>query len=399
MAELNFKRIAVYNTQQDAEDKYLSESCDDSVDIVKPRKWQLGDKPKTYFNKYTEDVSPEEEVENKIFEDLDFEKEDNGPEDFKFEDLVNKPQYDDYEDDYEDDTEVDEDVLRSEVLTSIADCLNKYLRDHRGLYTDIDQADIDRICKIMTKDYLNYNKGEYDRDPADTYDVMKTELAQPGFFDDAFDFYLGNISKAKYNSNTFKGVSDAVWADPKDSLSEATVRSRMNDIVGYVVSNALGHDGGYYLSTTDEGSSWAEDLEDADIFDSKDDAVEGLHEALLEGLDIPEAFKDHETNTESYEDWIDWIDYDALDNYEIMPVYANSASVNYSYLTRSGLKESRINDVLIILDEFDERFPKGNKNRDVYTLSKRLMDYAGLDKETATKIASGHLEGKLFNYY
>lgn len=399
MAELNFKRIAVYNTQQDAEDKYLSESCDDSVDIVKPRKWQLGDKPKTYFNKYTEDVNPEEEVENKIFEDLDFEKEDNGPEDFKFEDLVNKPQYDDYEDDYEDDTEVDEDVLRSEVLTSIADCLNKYLRDHRGLYTDIDQADIDRICKIMTKDYLNYNKGEYDRDPADTYDVMKTELAQPGFFDDAFDFYLGNISKAKYNSNTFKGVSDAVWADPKDSLSEATVRSRMNDVVGYVVSNTLGHDGGYYLSTTDEGSSWAEDLEDADIFDSKDDAVEGLHEALLEGLDIPEAFKDHETNTESYEDWIDWIDYDALDNYEIMPVYANSASVNYSYLTRSGLKESRINDVLIILDEFDERFPKGNKNRDVYTLSKRLMDYAGLDKETATKIASGHLEGKLFNYY
>ena len=140
-------------------------------------------------------------------------------------------------------------------------------------------------------------------------------------------------------------------------------------------------------------------LEDADIFDSKDDAIEGLHEALLEGLDTPEAFKDHETNTESYEDWIDWIDYDALDNYEIKPVYATDASTDYAYLTRSGLKESRINDVLIILDEFDTQFPKGNKNRDVYHLTRRLVDYAGLDKEIATEIAVRHLDGKMFNYY
>ena len=399
MSTLNFKDIILNEDPIRIKNSALAKSSFKEASIREPKTWKLGEQRTPGFNKYTETITPHFHDEDDYLNSLDF---DNREPDhsFTFEDIKNNTAKEAEARDYVEDIDVQEEIsqLVQDAFADYLDSHKSYIRKYR------DPKLFNKVCSEVTSDVLTQsNLSSY-----------IDEMYEPGYFDDVFSQYMEEAEEKEE------------ILDEEEPLEEATVRASLNDAVGYIVveepewgdsgngRNKQGKLEGPFLAVDDSDVSkydtqykLVKDIDDAELFKSTEDASEALYYYIyIRGLT-----EDAEGYTNFYYDELVPFykkryhkepkdsDYKACvgayisSNYKISEVF-------YSDLMTapSTLKESRIGDVEILLEEFDKQYPEGNPKRDEYTLTQHLMRCLNLDKECAFKIANQYLEKGYFTH-
>ena len=405
MDELDFRKINIDTSEPELREDYLNDLSNEEVNIRRPRKWGLFKPSKVGFDKYLQDTS---------VSDYDY--------DYDAENFRNSLDFSNQEEDrdifadntwqaptssYEDET-LGDSHRRDNVSRVVEEDLNKYLDENNDLWDTITPEDLERVRDIVTSGYMDsISSLKGSKDEID--DVVREELGNPFFFDDSFAYYLSNISNANVQQNDFSYIPpEALKSAYTSSIQESTFSSLKQDPMCYIISNRrnINPAGGDFLAVDNAMKNtykWVTSIEDAEVFDTIADAEDFLNDALDDGLDSPEEYKDFTRQERLYDDdYYDWKRHTIAYDYEVQPIYASDCYNDYSsqrsndLLRRSlqdgNLMESKIGDVVIICQEFDEMFPEGNPHRDPYTLAKRLESNLALDKETAYNIACEFLE-------
>ena len=402
MSTLNFKDIILNEDPIRIKNSTLAKSSFKEASIREPKTWKLGEQRTPGFNKYTETITPHFHDEDDYLNSLDF---DNREPDhsFTFEDIKNNTAKEAEARDYVEDIDVQEEIsqLVQDAFADYLDNHKSYIRKYR------DPKLFNKVCSEVTSDVLTQsNLSSY-----------IDEMYEPGYFDDVFSQYMEEAEEKEE------------ILDEEEPLEEATVRASLNDAIGYVVvkdcehgtwgtgRNSQGKLDGPFLAVDDSDDSkydtqykWVGDIDDAELFKSEEDANEALFNHIYDlGMEegesgdytdfyynelVPAFKKDHHRGREPKDSEYKLCvkSYAELNNKAVEVFYSDLMTAP------STLKESRIGDVEILLEEFDKQYPEGNPKREEYTLTQYLMKCLGLDKESAYSIASQYLDRGYFTH-
>ena len=414
--KLNFRDIPVDDDLYKIKESSLARKSYRSTSVKNPRLWEYGQEVKPGFSRYLEEVIPVDyhQDSDEYTDSLDFDKRGTDPS-FTFEDIKNaqdealiaKENNEDL-DVYEEVTHIVQDAF-ADYLDDHYDIIKDYLKNSKFDTNNLSMDFFNRICSSVASDIL------LDRNIAEHVE----DLYEPGYFDDIFSQYISDAVSIEEKNNP----------KPLNTLEEATVRASLNDAVGYVVvkdceygtwgtgRNSQGKLDGPFLAVDDSDDSkydtqykWVEDIDDAELFKSEEDANEALFNHIYDlGMEagedggytdfyyneiVPAFKKDHHRGREPKDSEYKLCvkSYAELNNKAVEVFYSDLMTAP------STLKESRIGDVEILLEEFDKQYPEGNPKREEYTLTQYLMKCLGLDKESAYSIASQYLDRGYFTH-
>jgi hemerythrin len=399
MSTLNFKDIILNEDPIRIKNSALAKSSFKEASIREPKTWKLGEQRTSGFNKYTETITPHFHDEDDYLNSLDF---DNRELDhsFTFEDIKNNTAKEAEARDYVEDIDVQEEIsqLVQDAFADYLDSHKSYIRKYR------DPKLFNKVCSEVTSDILTQsNLSSY-----------IDEMYEPGYFDDVFSQYMEEAEEKEE------------ILDEEEPLEESTVRASLNDAIGYVAveepewgdsgngRNRQGKLEGPFLAVDDSDDSkydtqykLVKDIEDAELFKSEENAREALYYYIyIQGLtedagdytnfyydELVPFYKKRYHKEPKDSDYKACVRAYISSNYKVTEVF-------YSDLMTapSTLKESRIGDVEILLEEFDKQYPEGNPKREEYTLTQYLMKCLGLDKESAYSIASQYLDRGYFTH-
>lgn len=365
--KLNFRDIPVDKDLYEIKESSLARKSYRDINVRNPKLWEYGQQAKPGFTKYLEEVIPVDyhQDSDEYTDTLDFDKRGTDPS-FTFDDIRNaqdealtaKEEIGDL-DVYEEVNHIVQDAF-ADYLDDHYDIIKDYLKNSKFDTNNLSMDFFNRICSSVASDIL------LDRNIAEHVE----DLYEPGYFDDIFSQYISDAVSIEEKNNP----------KPLNTLEEATLKTTLSDAVGFVIVSKkrnsssktrgkLGKLEGPFLALKSKKGKrdnfiWVADIEDAEIFTNKEEAQQTVEEAFFSSkvCKVVEVF---------YSDLLE---------------------------APSTLKESRIGDVEILLDEFDKHYPKGNPKRDEYNLTHYLMKSLNLDKDCAYEIASQYLEKGYFTH-
>lgn len=383
--KLHFRDIpAVDKDVYTLREETLNNKASRGVNIKKVNKWYLGKPSNSPFNKYLENVIPVDyHRDTDVYRrSLDFNKRGSDPS-FTFKSLKEDLNY--IEDDsnleeYEDISQLVQDAF-ADYLDTHKHEIRKYLKNSK---VDINNLSAEFFNSICTDASLEVMKDPHIRE------MNSPELEE----------YLAPIFEELLESYT---LNEAKYVKPElPKYMEVSARHYKNECLGYIVEksvsdrNEYGKLRGPFLSLCEDEKTYelSEYVEDAEIFESQEDADEGARLFCMQGLigewekesgmDIDDEDRLELENTASDIVWED---------FKITPIYYSDIED-----TSDTFRESRIGDVEIICQEFDEKYPKGHPKRDEYHLTSLLQRFMNLDAITASNIANSWLTRGYFTH-
>lgn len=281
------------------------------------------------------------------------------------------------DDDEESQEEAASNDLKGKIYNAVTVNFHSWLWGHSSFRDVLTGEDIYEISAGIIDTYYNevvekLKKGEI------TQDIISEELDNPHFFDAIIANRVEAVTKYKVNKLNYSIPKEAL---EECKISERSLHQQVQDIVGYVVTytNPSTHRRAYLSwDPVDEYYFWSVNMDDAELFESFEDARDLLKERINE-------------ITGDVED----IDVRAIysSDYQIKEAYSEKDEKRFSKM----LNESRMADVDIICDEFVHKHPgiKGELSvRLAHELKQELVDILHINPNLAYEIAETYLEDR-----